>query len=232
MTSLSDTLTIGLVLVLLFGAVALYLYTRIQQAEQKITLLESILLDLKMSSEIHSYSELPAPHEPSVVNAKGGASTESTPEAYVPFEDDHDSSDSPSSDVGTLSTNQDGLATSPLNEVSDHDVEQYKSAVADAMKEGAQGQQGQQEQQEPQDQHEMRPSTTVNYETMTLKELQTLAKTRGIVGANTMKKAPIIEALKTSDRVQSNSVLDSGFTGSGAGTFLETSSAFPASESV
>jgi hypothetical protein len=229
MTSLSDTLTIGLVLVLLFGAVALYLYTRIQQAEQKITLLESILLDLKMSSEIHSYSELPAPHEPSVVDAKGGASTESTPEAYVPFEDDHDSSDSPSSDVGTLSTNQDGVATSPLNEVSDHDVEQYKSVVADAMKEGAQGQQGQQE---PQDQHEMRPSTTINYETMTLKELQTLAKTRGIVGANTMKKAPIIEALKTSDRVQSNSALDSGFTGSAAGTFLETSATFPASESA
>ena len=36
MTSLSDTLTVGLVLVLLFGSIALYLYTRLQQAEQKI----------------------------------------------------------------------------------------------------------------------------------------------------------------------------------------------------
>jgi hypothetical protein len=57
MTSLSDTLTVGLVLVLLFGSIALYLYTRIQQAEQKISLLESILLDLKMSSEIKSYCD-------------------------------------------------------------------------------------------------------------------------------------------------------------------------------
>ena len=57
MTSLSDTLTVGLVLVLLFGSIALYLYTRLQQAEQKISLLESILLDLKMSAEIKSYSD-------------------------------------------------------------------------------------------------------------------------------------------------------------------------------
>ena len=52
MNNISDTLTIGLVLVLLFGSIALYLYTRIQQSEQKINLLESILLDLKMSNEI------------------------------------------------------------------------------------------------------------------------------------------------------------------------------------
>ena len=56
---LSDTLTIGLVLVLLFGSIALYLYTCIQQSEQKVSLLESILLDLKMSAEVKSYAELP-----------------------------------------------------------------------------------------------------------------------------------------------------------------------------
>jgi hypothetical protein len=228
MTSLSDTLTVGLVLVLLFGAVALYLYTRIQQAEQKITLLESILLDLKMSSEIHSYSELPAPLEPSI-DTKGGASTESTPEAYTPFEDEHDVPVSSSSDALPPSSNQDGFATSPLTEVSDLDVEQYKSVVADAVKEDSVDHQTQQDQQTLQDN---RTSSIVQYESMTLKELQTLAKTRGIVGANTMKKAPIIEALKTSDRVQASSPLDSGFTVSASGTFLETSAAFPANESA
>jgi len=217
MTSLSDTLTIGLVLVLLFGAVALYLYTRLQQAEQKITLLESILLDLKMSSEIHSYSELPASMEPTIGDSKGGASTESTPEPYVPFEDDHDDASSPTSEP----THEEGLTTSSQTEVSDLEVEQYKSVVADAVKEDAA---------EYQDQ---KPSTSsVSYETMTLKELQTLAKTRGIVGANTMKKAPIIEALKTSDKVQASGTLDSSFTGSAVGTFLETSGSFPASESA
>jgi hypothetical protein len=219
MTSLSDTLTVGLVLVLLFGAVALYLYTRIQQAEQKITLLESILLDLKMSSEIHSYSELPAAMDSAGVDTKGGASTESTPEPYVPFEDEHEHETS-SNTTPSEPSHQEGLASSPLTEVSEHDVEEYKSAVADAVKEDGT------------EFHDAKPSTSsVSYDTMTLKELQTLAKTRGIVGANTMKKAPIIEALKTSDRVQASSPLDSGFTGSASGTFLETSAAFPASES-
>jgi hypothetical protein len=86
MTSLSDTLTVGLVLVLLFGSIALYLYTRIQQAEQKISLLESILLDLKMSAEIKSYSELPAENTSQKVS--GGFSTEHNDNSYQPFESD------------------------------------------------------------------------------------------------------------------------------------------------
>ena len=83
MTSLSDTLTVGLVLVLLFGSIALYLYTRIQQTEQKISLLETILLDLKMSAEIKSYSELPATE---LSEMKGGNQSESNAE-YRPFDD-------------------------------------------------------------------------------------------------------------------------------------------------
>ena len=82
MTSLSDTLTVGLVLVLLFGSIALYLYTRIQQTEQKISLLETILLDLKMSGEIKSYSELPA-SEIQEMTAGGSLTTESISE-YKP----------------------------------------------------------------------------------------------------------------------------------------------------
>ena len=90
MTSLSDTLTVGFVLVLLFGSIALYLYTCIQQSEQKISLLESILLDLKMSAEFKSYTELPAEHEvvhvkPVVAAAKND--TESDHNAYVSFDD-------------------------------------------------------------------------------------------------------------------------------------------------
>jgi Rho termination factor, N-terminal domain len=59
MASLNDTLTLGLILILLFGAVSLYLYTRIQQCEQKLNLVESILLDIKMSAELREYPDLP-----------------------------------------------------------------------------------------------------------------------------------------------------------------------------
>ena len=67
---------------------------------------------------------------------------------------------------------------------------------------------------------------------MTLKELQTLAKTRGISGAGTMKKGSIIEALKTSDRSSTTVEPGSTLLGSDSSSFLETSGSFPtASES-
>jgi hypothetical protein len=216
MTSLSDTLTVGLVLVLLFGAVALYLYTRIQQAEQKITLLESILLDLKMSTEVHSYSELPASIEHENDSPKGQTSTEApSEESYTPFLDEHDS---PSHSVEESTPSDNSIGQDAI-ELSDHDVDQYKAVVAEAAKEESFESVA----------SESKGAAT-HYDTMTLKELQALAKTRGISGASTMKKPMILEALKTSDKSQQGQPLDAGFTGS-SGSFLETSAAFPASES-
>ena len=51
MNGLSDSLTVGFVLALLFGAIAFYLYTRIGQIEKRVSLTENILLDLKMATE-------------------------------------------------------------------------------------------------------------------------------------------------------------------------------------
>ena len=142
MTALSDILTVGLVLILLFGSIALYLYTRIQQAEQKISLLESILLDLKMSTEVKSYTELPA-HETyqetqSPQSPKAQQAQTNELDSYTPYED------------------LDTVVEEPDKEVSN-----------------------------------------TYYDTMTLKELQSLAKTRGLASA--MKKGQLIEALKLND---------------------------------
>jgi hypothetical protein len=215
MTSLSDTLTVGLVLVLLFGAIALYLYTRIQQAEQKISLLESILLDLKMGLEIKSFSELPAADLDE--NPKGIASTESdhdhdghdtnafTEEGYTPFHDGDETHDE----------NAGAGATSDPNVTEVLDVEEYKSAIADAVKEEVVVVSA-----------SAAAAPPSPYENMTLKELQALAKTRGITGAGTMKKGPILEALKTSDKIQ-HTPSEAGL----GSSFLDTSAAFPSSES-
>ena len=187
MASLSDTLTVGLVLVLLFGSIALYLYTRIQQAEQKISLLESILLDLKMSSEVKSYSELPA-HETISANHT---------EAYAQHEDCYTEQIVHCFDKKELSP----VLEEPLAE--DTDVEQYKSIVADAIDADVNNEFSE-------------SNVSINYESMTLKELQSLAKSRGITGS--MKKGQLIEALKTLDRPEPGSF-------SSSSTFLETSSA-------
>jgi hypothetical protein len=213
MTSLSDTLTVGLVLVLLFGSIALYLYTRIQQAEQKISLLESILLDLKMSAEVKSYSELPA--ESVSLKMGGGATTES----YAPFDDEDDdegrdavkdSSDNYFPDTEAEVTKSGNSTPSVSESLHDTgDVEQYKSVIAEAVK----------------DETESEIKISANYEAMTIKELQTLAKSRGITGAGSMKKNAIIEALKTSDR----SSAEPGPSTAGTSAFLETSSSFQSS---
>ena len=51
MNGLSDSLTIGILLVLIFGAVSFYLYSRLSQNEKRVSLLENLLLTLKMNTE-------------------------------------------------------------------------------------------------------------------------------------------------------------------------------------
>jgi len=183
MTTISDTLTVGLVLVLLFGSIALYLYTCIQQSEQKISLLESILLDLKMSNELKGYTELPAEHHidmeekvhevahsvPSSPKSEDDAPTD----AYVPFTDEE------STDTGVELLAEELSADSV-------------PASLDA-------------------------TSKVNYEAMTLKELQALAKSKGITGLT--KKAAVIEALQSADQT----VKPSAVHAVGSNSFLETS---------
>ena len=213
MTSLSDTLTVGFVLVLLFGSIALYLYTCIQQSEQKISLLESILLDLKMSAEFKSYTELPAEHEPAhvkpaVAAAKGDA--EQNDNAYVPFDDAASAEDEESStaiDVEDLApvSQPSPKKSSLLGEQSilsrsQQDTEQSESIADSSVL------------------LDITQESVTNYDTMSLKELQSLALTRGITGAKSMKKGPLQEALRTSDRVRPGSDVVAG-----SSSFVESS---------
>ena len=158
--TISDTLTVALVLVLLIGSIALYLYTRIQQAEQKISLLEGILLDLKMSSEVKSYTELPA-HDLA-------HDLRDHTDTYAPYEDAHELN---------LSMNKPIQEVDDVNESNENveiNIDQYKSVISEAIE------------------------SNVSYESMTLKELQSLAKSRGI-SSSSMKKGQVIEALKAAD---------------------------------
>jgi hypothetical protein len=51
MATISDTLTMGIVLSVILGSLFFYLYTRLLQVEKRISLTENILLDLKMATE-------------------------------------------------------------------------------------------------------------------------------------------------------------------------------------
>lgn len=51
MNNLNDSLVVGVLLTVVFGAVCFYLYSRLTQNEKRVNLLENLLLDLKMSTE-------------------------------------------------------------------------------------------------------------------------------------------------------------------------------------
>jgi hypothetical protein len=51
MNFLSESLTVGVLLTLVFGAIFFYLYTRMSYTEKRLSLIESILLDIKMNTE-------------------------------------------------------------------------------------------------------------------------------------------------------------------------------------
>ena len=156
---MNDLLTVSLFLILLFGAVSLYIYTRIQQCEQKLNLVESILLDIKMSAELREYPDIPVKAEPSLPSPLA-----------APFE--------------TQEEDITGLDASDLSEP--------EANVASVVPEPI-----------------VKPTVSVNYESMTLAELKSLAKQRGITGSSSMKRSQILEALHTSDN-KSNGPVDGG----------------------
>jgi len=168
MASLNDTLTLGLILILLFGAASLYLYTRIQQCEQKLNLVESILLDIKMSAELSSYPEppprapLPFPPVPSSSKVAPFEELEEQEQERQERQEQKATLDeSPASAIDAMA---------PLEE-----VEEF-SAVPESVPTA--------------------PKVAANYESMTLAELKALARQRSITGASSMKRSQLLEALK------------------------------------
>ena len=170
MSGMSDTITLGLVLILVFGSVCLYLYTRIQQAETKINLLESILLDLKMTNELKAYPTLPPPvpadhvavgipdSMPSFINDSGPGPA---PPQVKPFVDDDED-----------------LAPGAVLGYTDDQSQQPSSSSASV---------------------ESGVKIAPNYEAMTLKELRDIAKERKLHGTSALKRNELINVLKQSD---------------------------------
>lgn len=189
----SDVLVIGIVFLLLVGSLFFYLYMYVQQVDQKASLLESILLDMKVSHEITSFSsnnESPASSSAqgsSQGSAQGSSNSDEQEKPYVPYSDDKATDDKAdevdSFEVEPLKPFQ------PADELEELDAEELHDTNSPL---------------EP----------LLNYDTMSLKELQSLAKSKGISG--TMKKNQLIETLKGLEQ----SGLKHGVVGS---SFLENS---------
>jgi hypothetical protein len=190
MAGLSDSLTVAILLTLVFGAITFYLYSRMGQNEKRLGLLENLLLTLKMSTEASLMGpdsveavSTPSPLNPEDVDyvdeeqyAQMLKQTSPTPLAQV-------SKEVPES----LPMNADGDLDADATEA---DAEQLlRSLDGSALGGSALG---------------GNPSNTVrkmdtNYESMTLKELKSLAKEKGHTGIPTTKRE-VIDLLKNREK--------------------------------
>jgi len=165
---LGDSLTVGIVLTLIFGAVCFYLYSRMGQNEKRVGLLENLLLSLKMSTEASLFG----------------------PDMVEPT-----SSPAP-------------LAASDVDDVSEENYAEMLKGIAPNDNEASQVSQAapvpaSQSIASPSEEKEAEEllrsieprKMDANYESMSLKELQQLARSRGLVGAPP-KKRDLIDTLK------------------------------------
>ena len=165
---LGDSLTVGIVLALVFGAVCFYLYSRMSQNEKRVGLLENLLLSLKMSTEASLFgpdmvepTSSPAPLTSTDVE-------EVTEENYAEM-------------LKGLGSGPAAAAAAPAPAV-----------PAPAVEESVSDEKAAEELLRSLDTRKM----DANYESMSLKELQALAKQRGLAGAGQMRKRELIDALK------------------------------------
>lgn len=184
MSSLNDTIALGLVLVLLFGAAALYLYTRVQQCEQKLNLVESILLDIKMGAELREYPDLG-------LQKQQQQSTQS-----------HPSTQSQQSQPNPLE--EEALYSAALEEAAIDSIEALPKEESDERqdKQVTVAATGGSKAKSPAPivtKQAQAASVTVNYEAMTLVELKELGRQRSIKGFSTMRRSQILEALRSHD---------------------------------
>jgi len=169
MNGLGDSLTIGILLTLIFGAACFYLYSRLSQNEKRVSLLENLLLNLKMSTEASMMG--PDMVEPT-----------SSP---APLE---------TGDVDEVSEVEyadilKGIPAVVSEVVADADVDVSVNVNVNAEAEAEEA--------------FLRSAASVtpvrkmdaNYESMSLKELQALARQRGLNGIPSRKRE-LVDALK------------------------------------
>ncbi len=184
-----DVFTIGAILILIVGAACFYLYTRIKQVEKKVALVEGILLDLKMAAEA-SFLDFPARR----------------PDEDDDEEDENDDDDEETPFLPTLPEEEGELPVDELIETQEEEqptkhieITEFKSEVDAEDEEGAGSQTITSVQVTKSNE-----SVTPDLESMSVKELQSLAKSKGITVGKAMRKNDIIKAIQSASSESPN----------------------------
>jgi len=170
MAGLSDSLTIGILLILVFGAAAFYLYSRLTQTDKRLSLMENVLLTLKMSTE----ASMMGPDSVEPVSMPSPLQADDVDEV----DEEQYAEMLKHAAVGPSSASDEAAAEELLRSIPTPLTEAAAATEATARKMDA------------------------NYESMSLKELQALAKARGLTaGAKATKKRELIDFLKRAGAV-------------------------------
>lgn len=194
MNSLSDTLTMGIVLSLVFGSLIFYLYSRLLQVEKRMALTENILLDLKMATEntllaMGSETEQAQRVEP----ISGPVPMMSQEVEEIPEEDFYKNvlaTASNTSDIFPEDSSSEGQAAAVLKEIQLTDTTSGRSKDTSSVSVS---------------------KVEPNYESMSLKELKALAKTRGLQVTSHAGKKEVIDTLKKGSTVEAGSSSSTAF---------------------
>ena len=172
--SFTEALTIGITLTLVFGALCFYLYSRLVQSEKRVSLIEQILLDVKMSMEMMGSTSGPAPWDSSDESPNMGVNHVQPVSAPEPLNtEDVDLND------------EEGYYKDVLSQVGGSTAAAARGVDLSGASSGPTTTASQ--------------KVHVNYESMTVKELKDLAKKRGLKLPSGAGRKEVTEALKKQD---------------------------------
>ena len=194
MNGLSDSVTIGIVLALVFGALFFYIYSRLTQNEKRVSLIENMLIDLKMTLEggwSHGMAHLQED------------TGEETLEANVI---NHIEPVSPPEPLNKDDVDDEDIYKEVLQQTSEQDESEVKTVTLNTTKSST----------------VQVTKVQPNYESMSTKELKSLVKSRSLNVPSAAGKKELIATLRKADSSSSSSPIEGGtFLPANEGALLE-----------
>ena len=191
MSIISESLTIGLLLSLVFGALFFYIYSRVTYVEKRISLMENILLDIKISQE-----QMPShvlPQVPPIVRFQEVASV---PHLGSMGNLEHD--EVLPQFLQQLQPTNEGMNNEIKEELHEmHEVEEAQESMYSSVLEEAHRATPEEVVSEPEP-----TKVTINYESMTKDELIEVAKQKGLRTGNRPGREKLLQLIRNSEELK------------------------------
>ncbi len=172
MAAPSDAVVIGIILTLVFSAAIYYIYTLLQQLEGKVQVLNTIIFELKKTNEQYMNMYDGGGYDTTPMEPFSMLAPESAP-AEIALQESADAHDDGSIPMDFESAAGASAAELPYP-ADEKKADSHEETTAASL-------------------------LSVNYESMTYKELKAEAKRKHIKGSSTLTKQELIDALKQLD---------------------------------